>query len=128
MITARITGRKVAGPGHMGATAASAELARSLGSAFGAAAAVLFGLLTAWNPETAGLFFNMVRKGPRVPMALTADRLDLARAEIASIFSGVFVLVAGISCLSALMAATPPVRRLWRAVRQRSGFGADFPR
>ena len=114
MITSQITVQKVAGPRHLGAAAASAQLARSLGSAFGAAAAgaVLFGLLTAWNPDTATLFFDMVRKGTGVLLRLPADRQTLARAEIASAFSGVFLLVAGISCVSAAMSATLPVRRL----------------
>lgn len=114
MLTAQLTVQKVAGARHLGAAAASAQLARSLGSAFGAAAAgaVLFGLLTAWAPDTAELFFEMVRRGPGVLTDLSAERQTLARAEIASAFSGVFLLVAGISCVSALMAATLPVRRL----------------
>ena len=114
MITAQITVQKVAGARHLGAAAASAQLARSLGSAFGAAAAgaVLFGLLTAWSADTATLFFEMVRRGTGVLTALPADQQILARAEIARAFSGVFLLVAGISCVSAAMAATLPVRRL----------------
>lgn len=114
MITAQITVQKVAGPGHLGQAAASAQLARSLGSTFGAAAAgaVLFGLLSAWNPGTAALFFEMIRKGTHVMSALPAEHQSLVRAEIASAFSGVFVLVAGISCVSSFMASTLPVRRL----------------
>jgi predicted MFS family arabinose efflux permease len=114
MITAQITVQKVAGARHLGAAAASAQLARSLGSAFGAAAAgaVLFGLLSAWDPETASLFFAMVRHGSGVLLNLPADQQILVRSEIASAFSGVFLLVAGISCVSVTMAATLPMRRL----------------
>lgn len=114
MLTAQVTVQKVAGFRNLGAAAASAQLARSLGSAFGAAAAgaVLFGLLSAWDPGTASLFFEMVRKGAGVLARLPAEQQALARAEIARAFSGVFVLVAGISCVSVAMAATLPVRRL----------------
>ena len=114
MLTAQITVQKVAGARQLGAAAASAQLARSLGSAFGAAAAgaVLFGLLAAWNPATAALFSDMVRRGAGVLLSLSAEQQAAARAEIASAFSGVFLLVAGISCVSVVMAATLPVRRL----------------
>ncbi len=65
MITAQITVQAVAGVHQLGAAAASVQLARSLGSAFGAAAAgaVLFGLLSSMHPATADLFFEMVRHG-----------------------------------------------------------------
>jgi predicted MFS family arabinose efflux permease len=114
MLTAQITVQKVAGPRNLGAAAASAQLARSLGSAFGAAAAgaVLFGLLSAWNPTTAALFSDMVRKGTGALLSLPAGQQDAVKAEIASAFSGVFLLVAGISCVSVAMSATLPVRRL----------------
>ncbi len=114
MLTAQVTVQKVAGARHLGAAAASAQLARSLGSAFGAAlaGAVLFGLLSARDPETAVLFFDMVRRGPGVLLQLPGDQQALARAAIARAFSGVFVLVAGISCISVVMSATLPVRRL----------------
>jgi MFS family permease len=114
MLTAQITVQKVAGPRHLGAAAASAQLARSLGSAFGAAAAgaVLFGLLSLWNPDTAALFFTMVRRGSVVLLELPADQQVQVRNEIATAFSGVFLLVAAISCVSVTMAATLPVRRL----------------
>lgn len=114
MLTAQITVQKVAGARQLGAAAASAQLARSLGSAFGAAAAgaVLFGLLSTWDPDTATLFFSMVRHGSGVLLNLPVDRQTLARSEIASAFSGVFLLVATISCVSVTMSATLPVRRL----------------
>jgi predicted MFS family arabinose efflux permease len=114
MLTAQITVQKVAGARHLGAAAASAQLARSMGSAFGAAAAgaVLFGLLSWRAPDTAALFFEMVRRGPGVLAALGEAEQAAARAAIAGAFSGVFVLVAVISCVSVAMSATMPVRRL----------------
>lgn len=114
MITAQITVQMVAGPAQLGAAAASVQLSRSLGSAFGAAAAgaVLFGLLAAMDPATSELFFDMVRHGPGVLSALPAPRQVLMQTEIANAFRGVFVTVACFSCTIVLCAATMPVRRL----------------
>jgi hypothetical protein len=114
MVTAQVIVQQIAGAKQLGAGAASAQLSRSLGSAFGTAlaAALLFGLLSSWNPATAALFFDMVRHGSGVLARLPAGQAVQARAEIAHAFSGVFLLVAGISCLSVAMAATLPVRRL----------------
>ncbi len=114
MLTAQVTVQKVAGARHLGAAAASAQLSRSLGSAFGAAmaGAMLFGLLSASGTETASLFFAMVQHGSGVLTDLPMPRQIEARAEIARAFSGVFALVAVISCVSMAMAASLPVRRL----------------
>lgn len=114
MITAQITVQIVGGARNLGAAAASVQLSRSLGSAFGAAAAgaVLFGLLSAMDTETATLFLDMVKRGPGVLASLTAERRALVQGEIADAFRGVFVLVACFSCTIVAMAATLPMRRL----------------
>jgi hypothetical protein len=77
----------------------------------GAGGGTLFGLLSTRNPETAALFFDMVRHGPGVLSGLPIEQAAHARAEIARAFSGVFLLVAGISCISVAMSATLRVRR-----------------
>ncbi len=114
MLTAQITVQIVTGPRQLGAAAASVQLSRSLGSAFGAAAAgaVLFGILTANDPEIANLFFDMVRRGPAIMDSLPALRQTELQAAIASAFRGVFLTVACFSCTIIVMAATMPVRRL----------------
>jgi len=114
MLTAQITVQAVGGARQLGAAAASVQLARSLGSAFGAAVAgaVLFGVLSAMDPATAELFFETVRRGPGVLAALSPDRQDLVRWEIATAFRGVFLTVACFSATIVVMAATLPVRRL----------------
>ena len=114
MLTAQVTVQMVAGPRQLGAAAASAQLARSLGSAFGAAVAgaVLFGVLSAMDPDTATLFFDMVRRGPGVLATLPADHRAVVQAEIADAFRGVFLTVACFSCTIVAMAATLPARRL----------------
>ena len=114
MLTAQVTVQIVCGPRQLGAAAASVQLSRSLGSAFGAAAAgaVLFGILSATNPDTAALFFDMVRRGPGVLASLAADRQAEVQADIANAFRGVFLTVAFFSCIIIAAAATLPVRRL----------------
>ena len=114
MITAQITVQAVGGARNLGAAAASAQLSRSLGSAFGAAVAgaVLFGLLRSANPDTATLFFDMVRRGPSVLASLTVEHAALVRAEVAAAFRGVFLTVACFACIIVAMAATLPLRRL----------------
>ena len=114
MITAQITVQSVSGIHNLGAAAASVQLSRSLGSAFGAAAAgaVLFGLLSAMDPGTADLFFEMVRHGSGALDGLSAVQQEAARTEIASAFRGVFLTVACFSCTIVACAATLPLRRL----------------
>ncbi len=114
MLTAQVTVQSVAGPRNLGAAAASAQLSRSLGSAFGAAAAgaVLFGILTASDPDTANLFFEMVRRGPGILASLPAERQAAVQAEVAQAFRGVFLTIACFSVTIVAMAATLPLRRL----------------
>jgi len=81
MITAQITVQTVCGPRQLGAAAAAVQLSRSLGSAFGAAVAgaVLFGLLSLTDPDTASLFTEMVRHGPSVVRVLEPGRQALVQ-------------------------------------------------
>ncbi len=114
MLTAQVTVQTVSGARHLGAAAASAQLSRSLGSAFGAAAtgAVLFSILTATDPDTATLFFDMVRRGPGILATLPAERQATVQAEVAQAFRGVFLTIACFSVTIVVMAATLPMRRL----------------
>ena len=114
MVTAQIVVQQIAGSQQLGAAAASAQLSRSLGAAFGTAlaAALLFGLLSAWSPDTAALFSQMIRHGAGILVDVPVQQAVQTRTVIAHAFSGVFLLVAGISCLSVAMAATLPVKRL----------------
>lgn len=114
MITAQITVQSIAGPRQLGAAAAAVQLSRSLGSAFGAAAAgaVLFGILSLVAGDVAGLFTRMVQFGPG-----TLDNLDpIARIlflhHVATGFRGVFLTVACFSCMIVACSATLPIRRL----------------
>ena len=114
MITAQITVQVVGGARNLGAASASVQLSRSLGSAFGAATAgaVLFGILSSMDKDTATLFFNMVRRGPGVLASLAPDHRALVQAQVAAAFRGVFLTVAFFACTTVVMSATLPVRRL----------------
>jgi MFS family permease len=114
MVTAQLTGQAAAGPRQLGAASAAIQLARSLGSAFGAATAgaVLFGLLSAMDHDTAGLFAELVRRGSGAMDGLDAVHRIAAQAQIGNAFRGVFLTVACFSCTIAACAATMPMRRL----------------
>lgn len=114
MLTSQVTVQSVAGARNLGAAAASAQLSRSLGSAFGAAAtgAVLFGILSATDPDTANLFFDMVRRGPGILASLPLERQAEVQAEVAQAFRGVFLTIACFSVTIVAAAGTLPMRRL----------------
>ena len=114
MITAQITVQSVCGPRQLGAAAASVQLARSLGSAFGAAlaGAVLFGVLSMMDLDAATLFTDMVQHGPGVLDNLEPVRRSAVLTEISNAFRGVFLTVACFSCTIVACAATLPIRRL----------------
>jgi MFS family permease len=114
MITAQVTVQIVAGTRQLGAAAASVQLARSLGSAFGVAlaGAVLFIVLSTIDLDAASLFFEMIRHGSQVLAALPDEQQILVQAEIATAFRGVFLTVACFSCTIVAMAWTLPVRRI----------------
>ncbi|MBS0644157.1 MAG: MFS transporter [Acetobacteraceae bacterium] len=114
MITAQITVQSVSSMSQLGAAAGSVQLARALGSAFGAATAgaVLFGLLATLYPATADVFVQMVREGPGVLHALSQPQQAVVQADVANAFRGVFLTVACFSTMIVLCAATMPVRRL----------------
>ena len=114
MITAQVTVQIVAGTRQLGAAAASVQLARSLGSAFGVAiaGAVLFIVLSMTDPYAATLFFEIIRYGPSALAALPGEQQALVRAAIATAFRGVFLTVACFSCIIVATAWTMPVRRI----------------
>jgi hypothetical protein len=114
MLVAQVTGQIVAGPRRLGVVAGAIQLSRSLGSAFGVAVAgsVLFGVLAALDPDTARLFVEMVRQGPRLLASLPAQQQALVQSELAAAFRGVFLTVACFSCTTVAVAWTMPLRRV----------------
>ena len=90
MPVVQMTVQTVAGPQFLGAAAASVQFSRSVGAAFGTAlvGAVLFALLAAQDPQTAGMFAALVEQGPHVLAALPDARRLLVQSEIADAFRG----------------------------------------
>ena len=82
------------------------------GTGAAATGAVLFSILTATDPDTATLFFDMVRRGPGILATLPAERQATVQAEVAQAFRGVFLTIACFSVTIVVMAATLPMRRL----------------
>ncbi len=114
MPVAQVTVQMVAGNRQLGVGAASVQLARSLGSAFGVAlvGAVLFGVLAATDHETAVLFTGLVRDGPAAMAHLAPPRRAEVQAEIGAAFRAVFLTVSVFSCCISALAWTLPARRL----------------
>ncbi len=104
----------VAGPTLLGTAAASVQFSRSVGAAFGTAivGATLFATLAARDPLVAGVFTELVERGPAVLERLDAARRVAAQAEIALAFRYAFLMVAGYCACAAGLAWWIPVRRL----------------
>jgi MFS family permease len=114
MLTAQLTVQLVAPVRMLGAAAGSVQLSRSLGSAFGAAAAgaVLFGLLGWYDPHAGAVFAALVRHGPGALAALPGPARAAARAAIGGAFRGLFLAVAVLSLTIVAAAATMKLRRV----------------
>ncbi|HST74166.1 MAG TPA: hypothetical protein VLJ20_02250, partial [Acetobacteraceae bacterium] len=66
----------------------------------------------ALDPDTARLFVEMVRQGPRLLASLPAEQQALVQGEIAAAFRGVFLTVACFSCTIVAVSWTMPLRRV----------------
>ena len=75
MPVVQMTVQIMAGPKNLGAASASVQFSRSIGSALGTAlvGAVLFAVLASRDPQMAGLFANVVERGPAVLQTVSAD-------------------------------------------------------
>ena len=114
MPTVNVTVQVVAGPQNLGAAAASVQFSRSIGGALGAAivGAVLFATLALSNREFAGLFAEIVERGPTaLDHVALATRAALG-VEIATAFRAAFATIACFSCAAMLLAWSQPVRRI----------------
>lgn len=114
MPVVQTTVQMIAGPGQLGAAAASVQFSRSIGSALGTAlvGTVLFGSLAAIDPDTAALFARLVEEGPSALAGLTPERLASVQSEIANAFRLAFATIASFTMIGATMAWTMPVRRI----------------
>lgn len=97
---------------RLGEAAASVQVSRSMGAAFGTAliATVLFAALSIKHPETAGVFAAMMEHGE--PTASSPAQQILLHAEIAQAFRIAFWSIAGFTALGSLLAFSIPLRRI----------------
>ena len=114
MPVVQMTVQSVAGPRHLGSAAASVQISRSMGAAFGTAlvGAVLFATLALQDAELAGHFAELVQRGPVILAALDEARRAEVQREIAHAFAGGFATM-GLFILAAIgLAWWIPVKRI----------------
>ncbi len=114
MPVVQTTVQTLAGPKQLGAAAASVQFSRSIGAAVGTAivGAVLFGALSAADPDTARLFGHIVETGPRALAGIAPERLAVVQQEIADAFRAAFLSIACFAAVGAGLAFSIPVRRV----------------
>jgi hypothetical protein len=114
MSVVQVTVQTVAGQKRLGAAAASVQFSRSVGAAFGTAivATVLFGILSAVDPDAARLFGESLEHGPGVLASLSPTRQSVVQAEIALAFQGAFLTMALFAAGALALAWSLPVRRI----------------
>jgi EmrB/QacA subfamily drug resistance transporter len=97
---------------RLGEAAASVQISRSMGAAFGTAiiATVLFAALSIKHPETARVFAAMMEHGAHA--ASSSSQQTLLHAEISQAFRIVFWSIAGFTALGSLLAFSIPLRRI----------------
>ncbi len=110
----QVTVQRAAGAKSLGAGAASVQLSRSVGAAFGTAVTgmVLFGWIAVGDPQVAAIFSRVVEQGPVVLSGLPADRIAMVTAEIAAGFRAAFLTIAAFAAIGMVLAWTIPSRRI----------------
>ena len=114
MPVVQMTVQTVAGPRFLGAAAASVQFSRSVGASVGTAfvGAVLFAVLAARDPQTAGMFARLVQQGPAALNLLLPAQRMVVRAEIADAFRAAFLTIGSFTTIGMLLAWWLPVRRI----------------
>jgi EmrB/QacA subfamily drug resistance transporter len=110
----QVTIQSTAGPGKLGAAAATVQFSRALGAALGTAivGSVLFAVLAAVDPGAAGLFGTVLQGGAESLAALPAATQAAIQADFAAAFRAAFLTIAGFAALALLLAWSIPLRRI----------------
>jgi predicted MFS family arabinose efflux permease len=110
----QVTVQNAAGAASLGSAAASVQLSRSIGAAVGTAlvGTVLFATLSLSDPDTAGLFADLVQRGPDGLAVLPPARTAIVQSEIATAFSAAFLTIAAFSATGLWLAWSIPAKRL----------------
>lgn len=112
--TVQITVQVAAGRDRLGSATASVQFSRSLGAATGTAVlgAVLFGALVAAGGTAAGLFVDLVNRGPDALAALPPAAQAGFRAEMTGAFRAAFATAAALTAAAAFVSTRVPLRRV----------------
>jgi EmrB/QacA subfamily drug resistance transporter len=110
----QVTVQSAAGPRVLGAAAASVQLSRSIGAAFGTGlvSLVLFAVLAAHDAQTAQLFHELMQRGPDMLATLAQPVRVHLQAEVRSAFVAAFLTIAGFTAMGTALAWSIPMRRL----------------
>ncbi len=110
----QVTVQIAAGSANLGAASASVQFSRSIGAALGTAAvgAVLFATLASRDQAVAGVFAELVERGPALLDTLPAAQRTALAGEIAGAFRAAFLVIAGFSGVGLVLAWSLPMRRI----------------
>ena len=110
----QITIQHAAGRDNLGAAAASVQLSRSIGAAFGAAivGAVLFAAFFAEGGDAPKLFGLLMENGPAALAPLPPAARANIEAVVANGFRAAFLTMAGFAASGMILAWTIPSRRI----------------
>jgi predicted MFS family arabinose efflux permease len=110
----QVTVQSTAGPGLLGAAAASVQLSRSLGAATGTAlvGTVLFAALSLSDPNAGQLFGDLIERNADILASMPPARQAVVRAEIDAAFRAAFLTIAGFALIGLAFAWSIPKRRL----------------
>ena len=110
----QVTVQIAAGSANLGAASASVQFSRSIGAALGTAAvgAVLFATLASHDQAVAGVFAELVERGPGLLDTLPAAQRTALAGEIAGAFRAAFLVIAGFSGVGLVLAWSLPMRRI----------------
>lgn len=110
----QVTIQSTAGPGKLGAAAATVQFSRALGAALGTAVvgSVLFAVLSAINPEAADLFGAVLQGGTERLASMPAAAQAAIHADFAAAFRAAFFTIAGFAAAALALAWSIPLRRI----------------
>lgn len=114
MTVAQVIVQIVSGPAMLGVAAASVQITRSVGAAFGTATvgAVLFGVLAATDKGSIALFARLIEAGPDALASLVPEAREHLQQAMATAFGWAFSTVACFTAAGMMISWTIPSRRL----------------
>ena len=114
MVVVQTVTQLIAGPAHLGAIAASVQLARALGAAFSAAlvGAVLFAMVAAQDSMLATVFGELLERGQEVLTTLPPARAAQVQAELGDAFRAAYLAIGLIAACGSILAWSIPKRRI----------------